>query len=1455
VPSTAKKVLKFTNPETGLEVVIPKLKPSSAPMSPATTPVRSALPPAQTPPALLALTSSKISPTIMTPVTPISGPAPISAPLDEPVTTATPARPGSKALKITPPVSKALAFTSPPGASSTASKPASISSPSSDLKGPTVSPSSTSKALPISAPATQPERASANAEVVSQTSTNAVNGPSLAPVAKDLASKAASGKSSNVELSDTLGHGNPSGPILEAEHAPSIERAPKNRATIESTSKRPATAAKVAPANSPESAEVVTKVPAATKASAVADQGPGSVEGHAQESNAESKPKHEMLKASTSSADGMSSHSVPESSADLQPKPTDSGPTPLASTARTAVMPDIGAAGKIFPGQADTLKHDDLPDAGDGPPTGSRSPPRRPRRPSLKFEDGERRRYPLQFVMSVRSFIPKDMDSSLVQILTSSGLCKWVKSDKFQAAESRDNPRRSSGGPVRGMYSQNGDSQLKGMRRPEGASPFMKPDRDLSRDHAVPGVFGTGYDPFDKLITRARLPPPPFEEGSGGQESRSGSSGGFFDPRGTGQLAPLPGQVSGRGPRRGDGPTRMNNTGPMDYYTAPPPTQKLTKSDNSWSSRKKESDDEVTSKVKQVRSHLNKLTLEKFDRIFSQIVELDISNVEVLRGIVNEIFEKTLNEPLFASMYAELCRRLNIHYDSSDVKYTDDNGKQLTFRRVLLKNCQNEFVRFEHQAKEGAEIEANAASQADGNEGSEETKKMKAEAYTKAMEAKKRMLGNVRFIGELYKKDLLPETIIHRQCIHPLLTLAIQKKEDDVIEALCTLLSRTGKKLSESTSSEAKKVIDNYFASLERLSMDHTLPARVRFMLQDLADQRKNGWNLRREDQSAKTVSEIKEDIRKEERAKEQAAQAARSRQGRGGGGGSGFGRDRAPTSFAPPPRIPMQMAPARPGATAGGTRNQSLLDKYAGRGTASGASSTSAASAGGVRLGPSTRPGGQWKSSSTGNTSLKPDGHRAGSGGGSSVLSGGKTAGNAFEALATPEPWVSQSSNAVTSSTSSDGKSLSESSNGGEKLQVRSQVYSAPRGLLGKVDSAHSKGALRSRSVAGGVMDADKLKRKTSAIITEYWTINDLKEARECVALEIQPPNYASFVAEVLRICLEARAEDQAKTIPLYRGLLDDTVPSAIMKEGFAQIISKLTDLEMDNPRASEIVARYLGALAASGLFGSSPSDALYGLGFLRDAIVKVDDKKKAMKFVVLVLRALAFELPQSLGDEKTREAAVRQTYLLLGIDLKLLAVQWNPVRGLSSLQELLSSTKSGFLLPFISSEMELPAMLQKGKGPSDIISYLRHGVPATEYYRAPFARALISAFLTWALPTPSDGVKFANRFESTCAPVLKTFCIKDGMDSPSVDLQMSILLETQAWLSESAEKLAPMKSVKAASLVFQSLYDEDIVEEDTFLKWKDDTDLSLKVKGKSDALLGAGTFFTWLATAEEGG
>ena len=51
-------------------------------------------------------------------------------------------------------------------------------------------------------------------------------------------------------------------------------------------------------------------------------------------------------------------------------------------------------------------------------------------------------------------------------------------------------------------------------------------------------------------------------------------------------------------------------------------------------------------------------------------------------------------------------------------------------------------------------------------------------------------MGNIRFIGELYKLRILTENIMHN-CIMKLL----KAKDDDSLECLCILMSTIGKDL------------------------------------------------------------------------------------------------------------------------------------------------------------------------------------------------------------------------------------------------------------------------------------------------------------------------------------------------------------------------------------------------------------------------------------------------------------------------------------------------------------------------------------------------------------------------------------------------------------------------------------------------------------------------------------
>ncbi|KAG8391467.1 hypothetical protein BUALT_Bualt01G0190800 [Buddleja alternifolia] len=61
--------------------------------------------------------------------------------------------------------------------------------------------------------------------------------------------------------------------------------------------------------------------------------------------------------------------------------------------------------------------------------------------------------------------------------------------------------------------------------------------------------------------------------------------------------------------------------------------------------------------------------------------------------------------------------------------------------------------------------------------------------FQKRLQARRR-LGNIRLIGELYKKRMLTERIMH-ECINKLLGQH-QNPDEENIEALCTLMSTIG---------------------------------------------------------------------------------------------------------------------------------------------------------------------------------------------------------------------------------------------------------------------------------------------------------------------------------------------------------------------------------------------------------------------------------------------------------------------------------------------------------------------------------------------------------------------------------------------------------------------------------------------------------------------------------------
>jgi translation initiation factor 4G len=247
--------------------------------------------------------------------------------------------------------------------------------------------------------------------------------------------------------------------------------------------------------------------------------------------------------------------------------------------------------------------------------------------------------------------------------------------------------------------------------------------------------------------------------------------------------------------------------------------------------------DEEEAKQRQLRAILNKLTPTNFDKLFEQVKAVNIDNAATLTGVVSQIFDRTLMEPIYCEMYVNFC----CHLAGELPDFNEDNEK-VTFKRVLLNKCQEEFERGEREREE----ETNKA----GEEG--EIKQTAEEREEKRVKARRRMLGNIRLIGELYKKKMLTERIMHA-CTQKLLGQYQDPDEEDV-EALCKLMSTIGEMIDHE---KVKEIMDTYFERMKTLSNNMNLSSRVRFMLKDAVDLRKNKWQQRRKVEGPKKIEQV----------------------------------------------------------------------------------------------------------------------------------------------------------------------------------------------------------------------------------------------------------------------------------------------------------------------------------------------------------------------------------------------------------------------------------------------------------------------------------------------------------------------------------------------------------------------------------------------------------------------
>eukprot|EP00341_Mesodinium_pulex_P000729 CAMPEP_0116963616 /NCGR_PEP_ID=MMETSP0467-20121206/48025_1 /TAXON_ID=283647 /ORGANISM="Mesodinium pulex, Strain SPMC105" /LENGTH=287 /DNA_ID=CAMNT_0004652295 /DNA_START=222 /DNA_END=1081 /DNA_ORIENTATION=+ len=257
---------------------------------------------------------------------------------------------------------------------------------------------------------------------------------------------------------------------------------------------------------------------------------------------------------------------------------------------------------------------------------------------------------------------------------------------------------------------------------------------------------------------------------------------------------------------------------------------------------------------------LNQLSLENFDKLSVKFMQIGMETEDMMSKIVDLIVSKAQLEEPFCFMYADLCKKITEQWTVVPGGDEEENPLGKTFRTILLLRCQSEFESDREAAVQ--EIMDMDLAEDDREE--------------KLLILKQRYTGHMRFVGEIYMKDMIKANKIHF-CIN----LLLESREEEKLHCLCKLMTTVGKKLEEYE-------VADYFKTIADISKDKTYSSKIRFLFQDLIDMRKNNWTARRVEEKAKKQSTFRAQESPHGNAGGSKFPGSGNNTPRGGGGGFG---------------------------------------------------------------------------------------------------------------------------------------------------------------------------------------------------------------------------------------------------------------------------------------------------------------------------------------------------------------------------------------------------------------------------------------------------------------------------------------------------------------------------------------------------------------------------------------
>uniref|UniRef100_A0A3B4Y9W4 Eukaryotic translation initiation factor 4 gamma 3 n=1 Tax=Seriola lalandi dorsalis TaxID=1841481 RepID=A0A3B4Y9W4_SERLL len=856
----------------------------------------------------------------------------------------------------------------------------------------------------------------------------------------------------------------------------------------------------------------------------------------------------------------------------------------------------------------------------------------------------------------------------------------------------------------------------------------------------------------------------------------------------------------------------------------------LKKSENAWKpglKRESPAEDPETQKTqdlfRKVRSILNKLTPQKFNQLMKQVTDLTIDTEERLKGVIDLVFEKAIDEPSFSVAYGNMCRCLA----TLKVPMTDKPNTTVNFRKLLLNRCQKEFekdkvddVVFERKQKE-----------LDSAASVTERERLQEELEEAKDKARRRSIGNIKFIGELFKLKMLTEAIMH-DCVVKLL----KNHDEESLECLCRLLTTIGKDLDFE---KAKPRMDQYFNQMEKIVKERKTSSRIRFMLQDIIDLRLHNWVSRRADQGPKTIEQIHKEAKIEEQEEQRKVhQQLLSKDSKRRPGQREETWNTVPMTknsrTIDPTKIPKISKPQMDEKIQLGPRAQVTWVK---------------GSSGGA------------KASDSGEMTQRVE---------ASLHEEDLEIQHRTESSFTPASFLTpfySFSNPHSSSRSSAGRERSEkplisappssrpgpfTRGGSSKELLESQTPEEPRR-----DREREGGEPRRPSVTEEktepersrvrepakpepvvqtpdrpALSEEEIERKSKSIIDEFLHINDYKEAVQCV----DELDLGSQLHIFVRVGVESTLERSQITRDHMGQLLFQLVQQGILPKpqfykGFAETLEQADDMAIDIPHIWLYLAELLSPVLREGGFSmrelfselSKPLLPVGRAGILISEILHILCKHMSHRTVASLWRESSLKWTDFLPEGEDVQAFISQQ--------KLQFVQSDSCSPEAALSKRILSPEE------LRRQLER-LLLEDMASDEQIFDWVEANLDDSQMSSSPFLRALMTAVCKAAVK--GNGAALDTAIIQRRLPVLLKYLNSD------TERQLQALYALQALI------VTLDQPPNLLRMFFDCLYDEDVISEDAFYRWETSKDPA-EQQGKGVALKSVTAFFTWLREAEE--